>query len=100
MDSILHSGKSQLPQRDVEQCNQFSTVRIHAKKLIGHLKKKYIIVKGPIPITLLKHKNDVTVFNMDKIIGVCAALRNLTKSFFNKQVSHLNVLFTTINLPA
>ena len=79
IDSILHSGNSQLPQRDVEQCKQLSTVRIHVEKLIGHLKKKYIIVKGPISITLLKHKNDVTVFNIDKIIVVCAALGNLSK---------------------
>ena len=43
IDSILHSGKSQLPQRDVEQCKQLSTVRIHVEKLIGHLKKSILL---------------------------------------------------------
>ena len=73
-------GKSQLAQRDVEQSKQLSTVRIHVERVIGHLKKNNSILKGPIPISLLKHKNDVTVSNIDKILTVCAALCNLSKS--------------------
>ncbi len=73
-------GKSQLSQHDVEHSKQLSTVRIHVvERVIDHL-KKYTILKGPIPITLLKHKNDIDVSNIEKILIVCAALCNLTKS--------------------
>ena len=73
-------GKNQLSQRDVEQSKQLSTVRIHVERVIGHLKKKYTILGGPIPINMLKHKNDMDVSNIDKILFVCGALCNLTKS--------------------
>lgn len=73
-------GKSQLPQREVEYSKQLSTVRIHVERVIGHLKKKYKILRGPLPVNLLKHSNDTTVSNIDKILFVCAALTNLTGS--------------------
>ena len=50
------------------------------ERVIGHLKKKYTILKEPIPITLLKYKNDVTVSNIDRILVDCPALCNLSKS--------------------
>ena len=71
-------GKKQLSQRDVEYSKQLSTVRIHVERVIGHLKKKYGILKGPIPINLLKHKEDEDVSNIDKILTTCAALTNLS----------------------
>ena len=70
-------GKSQLSQRDVEQ---LSTVRIHVERVIGHLKKKYKILRGPLPVTMLKHADDTDISNIDKILTVCAALTNLTGS--------------------
>ena len=73
-------GKQQLSQRDVEYSKQLSTVRIHVERVIGQLKKKYRILRGPIPINLLKHKGDKTVANIDKILTVCAALTNLCRS--------------------
>ena len=72
-------GKSQLVLHDVEHSKQLSTVQIHVERVTGHL-KKYTILKGPIPINLLKHKNDTDVSNIDKILVVFAALCNLTKS--------------------
>ena len=73
-------GKTQLPQRDVEYSKQLSTVRIHVERVIGHLKSKYCILKGPLPIALLKHRTDTSVANIDKILHVCAALTNLSGS--------------------
>ena len=54
-------GKTQLSQRDVEYSKQLSTVRIHVERVIGHLKSKYRILKGPLSITLLKHRTDTSV---------------------------------------
>lgn len=73
-------GKSQLTQREVENSKQLSTVRIHVERVIGHLKKKYKILRGPLPVNLLKHCDDTTVSNIDKVLVVCAALTNLTGS--------------------
>ena len=70
-------GKTQLSQRDVEYSKQLSTVRIHVERVIGHLKSKYRILKGPLPISLLKHRTDTTVANIDKVLHICAALTNL-----------------------
>ena len=50
--------KTQLSQRDVEYSKQLSTVRIHVERVIGHLKSIYRILKGPLPIALLKHRID------------------------------------------
>lgn len=73
-------GKNQLTLSDVELSKQLSTVRIHVEQIIGDLKKKYRILKGPLPITLLKHKNDTGVANIDKILHICATLTNLSGS--------------------
>ena len=73
-------GKSQLSQRDVEMSKQLSKVRIHVERIIGNLKNKYTILKGPLPVNLLKHKDDKGAANIDKILAVCASLTNLCVS--------------------
>ena len=73
-------GKKQLSQHDVEHSKQLSSVRIHVERVIEQLRKKFHILKGPIAINLLRQKNDAEVANIDKILFVCAALCNLTKS--------------------
>ena len=73
-------GKSQLSQREVEYSKQLSTVRIHVERVIGNLKKKFKLLKGPLPVTVLKHKQDTNVSNIDKILHVCASLVNLSES--------------------
>ena len=72
-------GKRQLSQEEVETSKQLSQVRIHVERVIGLLKNKFNILKGPIPVCLLKHKNDVGVANIDKILLVCCALTNLSE---------------------
>lgn len=73
-------GKKQLTQREVELSKQLSMVRIHVERIIGLLKNKYTLLKGPIPVNLLKHKGDTDVANIDKILVVCSALTNLHKA--------------------
>ena len=54
-------GKTQLSQREVEVSKQLSMVHIHIERVIGLLKNKYTILKGPLPVDLLKHKYDSEV---------------------------------------
>ena len=72
-------GKMQLLQMDVESSKQLSNVRIHVERIIGHM-KKYRILRGLLPITLVKHANDTDTSNIEKILVVCAALTNMSDS--------------------
>ena len=72
-------GKKQLSQREVETSQQLSRVRIHVERVIGLLKNKYTILKGQLPVQLLKHNDNSDVANIDKILCVCGALTNLAK---------------------
>ncbi len=47
----IPSFKSELLQADVENSKQLSSVRIHVERVIGHMKKKYRILRGPLPIS-------------------------------------------------
>ena len=73
-------GKTQLMQKEVETSQQLSRVRIHVERVIGLMKNKFTILKGPIPVQLLKHSNDKVIANIDKILTVCAALTNLSNT--------------------
>ena len=73
-------GKTQLTQKEVETSQQLSRVRIHVERVIGLMKNKFTILKGPIPVQLLKHSNDEVIANIDKILTVCAALTNLSNT--------------------
>ena len=67
---------------EVETSQQLSRVRIHVEHVIGAMKNRYTILKGPIPTPMLKHSNDTDVANMDKMLIVYAALTNLCPSIF------------------
>ena len=41
------------------------------------LKNRYTILKGILPISMIKHKGDTDVANIDKLLVVCSALVNL-----------------------
>ncbi len=70
-------GKQQLSQEDAEKSKQLSKVRIHVERVIGLLKNRYTILKGTLSLSLIKHKNDENVANIDKLLTVCSALTNL-----------------------
>ena len=46
--------------------------------MIGLLKNKYLILKGPLAISLLKHKGDQGVASIDKILTVYCALTKMS----------------------
>ena len=59
-------GKKQLSREEIEQSRQLSRVRIHVERVIGQLRKKYTILTGPLPISLIKRPADTTVTTIDK----------------------------------
>ena len=69
-------GKKQLSQKEVETSQQVSVVHIHVERIIGLLKNRYTILQGPLPVSLLKHKGDADLANIDKVFIVCSALTN------------------------
>ena len=73
-------GKKQLSREEIEQSRLISRVRIHVERVIGQLRKKYTILAGRLPISLIKRPTDTNVTTIDKILVVTAALTNLSKS--------------------
>ena len=59
---------------------QLAHVRIHVERVIGLLKNKYTLLKGPIPVPLCRVSGDIPVPTVDKILLVCSALTNLSDS--------------------
>ena len=49
-------GRKQLTRHEVDWSHEISHVRVHVERVIGQLKKKYTLLQGVIPITLLKNK--------------------------------------------
>ena len=74
-------GKKQLSQKVVKTSQQVSAVHIHVERIIGLLKNRYTILKGPLPVSLLKHKGDAYLANIDKVLIVCSALTNCSNWF-------------------
>ena len=52
-------GHKQLPASDVDKSRAMSRVRVHVERIRGAVKRRFVILKGPIPISLLKRKDDV-----------------------------------------
>ena len=74
-------GKMQLSQKEVEKSRQLSRVRIHVERVIGQLRKKYKILQGTLPITLIKRPLDTgNIATINSILVVTAALTNLCTS--------------------
>ena len=72
-------GKKQLSRHEVDWSREISHVRIHVERVISLLKAKYTILKGVIPILLLKN-NSNDICTIDCMLTVCSALCNMCES--------------------
>ena len=72
-------GKSQLSGIEVEQTQRIANVRIHVKRVIGNIKKKFSILSDTQPIDFLVSP-DGSYTLLDKIVYVCCALHNICDS--------------------
>ncbi|XP_065662460.1 uncharacterized protein LOC136085018 [Hydra vulgaris] len=77
-------GKKQLLAKEIETSRKIASVRIHIERVIGLMKNRYTILKGIIPLKIIKNIKDESansiLANCDKIVTVCAALTNLGES--------------------
>ena len=69
-------GHKQLPPSELDKSRAMARVRVHVERIIGVLKRRYGILEGPIPISLVK-KTDTVYATLDKIMVICAGLVNL-----------------------
>ena len=68
MPSFTHGKK----QQDVEKSQLLSMVRIHVEQVIGLLKNRYHILKGPIPVPYQTQEVS-NMYVVDKILVVHSA---------------------------
>ena len=75
-------GKIQLEKIDVDWSRELSLVRIHVERVIGVLKKKFIILQNILPIQYCDKSTcgDPNLTVIDKIVSVCCSLVNLCPS--------------------
>jgi hypothetical protein len=70
-----------LSAKEVETSRKISSVRIHIERVIGLMKNRYSILKGPLPIIVIKsfsdEVEDCELSSIDKILHVCVSLTNL-----------------------
>jgi len=72
-------GKAQLSRREVEMSRLISRARIHIERVINKC-RDYRILKGPVPISLLKRRRSQTgPSTIDKIVHVCCCLTNMRR---------------------
>lgn len=62
-------GKKQLSREEVENSQMMSCARIHIERIIGRL-KDFEIIKGTLPINLVKRKVDSGITSGDKLVRV------------------------------
>lgn len=73
-------GKTQLSVADIEETRKIANVRIHVERVIGLVRRKYVILQSILPIELITAKPGDSEAPIDKIATVCCALTNLSDS--------------------
>ena len=68
--------QDQLTQSEVDQSREISNHRIHVERVIGHMRKKYNILRGPINVEHMVACDSESFTLIDKIVAVCCCLLN------------------------
>ena len=66
--------------QEVECSQRVAKVCIHVERIIGLLKNKYMytILQGTLPVTLIKHRDDINFAFIHQLFTVCCPLINLS----------------------
>ena len=72
-------GRNQLSQQETEMNRKVSNVRIHIERIIGCLRMRFEILRGPVDIRFLYNSKEAISF-FDKIVTVCSIISNLNPS--------------------
>ena len=82
--SAFTCGKKHFSAAEVERTRKTASVHIHIERFISLLKNRYTILKGILPLRTVKgvadESNSKPFSSCDKIVTVCAALKNLEES--------------------
>ena len=73
-------GKRQLSAHDIQETRKIANVRIHVERVIGLVRRKYVILQSILPVELITAKPGEAEAPIDKIARVCCALTNLSDS--------------------
>jgi hypothetical protein len=67
-------GKKQPSALEIEHTKKIANVRIHVERVIGLVRRKYIILQSILPIEAVTAKTGDRLAPIDKIVRVCCAL--------------------------
>lgn len=73
-------GRKQLSCSELESTRCLANVRIHVERVIGMVRNKFTILKGPLPIDTLATSGSRGIPKIDMIATVCCCLANLSNS--------------------
>ena len=66
--------------KEVEGTRKIANVRIHVERVIGLVRRKYVMLQSILSVHLLTKKAGESMAPIDKIVQVCCALTNLSDS--------------------